>query len=85
MQLLVCMIHQCLHRDETHSGKQRVETVDLLSFCHICIILSDAFQRQFLHQVNFIRFLQMIVLDQKIITSQNAKDFFTFMNDEINL
>lgn len=39
--------------------------MDLLPFSDISVILGDTFQCELLHQVNFIRFLQMGSLKQK--------------------
>lgn len=53
----------------THPRKERVETVDLLSFSDVRIVLRDALQGQFLHQVDLIRLLQVLVLDGTYILS----------------
>lgn len=52
-------------KSNTHPGKQGVEAMDLLPFSDISVILSDTFQCELLHQVNFIRFLQMGSLKKK--------------------
>ena len=49
----------------THLREKRVEAVDLLSFCHIGIVLGDALQGELLHQVDLVRLLQVFVLDKK--------------------
>lgn len=46
--------------------------MDLLPFSDISVILSDTFQCELLHQVNFIRFLQMGSLKKKNINKTTA-------------
>lgn len=55
----------------THPRKQRVETVDLLSLSHVGVVLSDALQGQLLHQVDLIRLLQMLALEETFTRSLN--------------
>lgn len=62
-----------------HPGKERVETVDLLPFSHVRIILSDALQSQLFHKVDLIRLLQMFVLDGVENNNNNlSKHFFYY-------
>lgn len=83
-----CLITE-LWATETHPRKQRVETVDLLPFSHVGVVLSDALQGQLLHQVDLIRLLQVLVLCKTVhfclslgkkkvlsIISENEMTFF---------
>lgn len=72
MQLFEALSMKALY---THPRKERVETVDLLSLSHIGIILGDALQGQFLHQVDLVRLLQVFALNE-------TKYFYVFKKKE---
>jgi len=47
-----------------YPGEQRVEAVDFLSLGDVGVVLSNALQSQLLHQVDLIRFLKVLGLQQ---------------------
>lgn len=47
-----------------YPGEQRVEAVDFLPLCDVGVVLSNALQSQFLHQVNLIGFLKVLGLEE---------------------
>lgn len=51
-----------MQKGNTYPGEQGVKAMDLLPFGYISIILRNALQRKFLHQVDLIRFLQVCSL-----------------------
>lgn len=55
-------LEQILEGMSTYPWEQCVETVHFLSFCHIGIVLSDAFQCQLIHQIDFIWLLKVFGL-----------------------
>lgn len=57
-----------------YPGEQCVETVHFLSFCHISIVLSDAFQSQLIHQIDFIWLLKVFALQQESVISMIKQD-----------
>jgi len=48
----------------THFREERVEAVDFLLFLYKSVILWDAFQRQLIHQVDLVRVVQVLPLEQ---------------------
>ena len=49
-------------------GEECIETVNLLSFLHVCIVLCDSLQSQFIHQVDGIGTSQVFVLHQNLVS-----------------
>lgn len=52
-------------RVKTYLGEKSIETVDLLSFFDIGIILGDTSKRKFIHEINFVRGSHVLVLTMK--------------------
>lgn len=52
-------------RGAAYPGEERVEAVDLLPLGDVGVVLSDALQREFLHQVDLVGFLQVLGLQHK--------------------
>lgn len=50
----------------SYPGEQSVEAVDLLPLCNVGVELSDALQGQLLHQVDLVRFLEMLGLQRQM-------------------
>lgn len=49
-----------------YPGEECVEAVNFLPFGDVGIVLSDALQRQLLHQVDLVGFLQVFALKHRV-------------------
>lgn len=60
-----CTNNKKLFSKFSYPGEERVETVHFLPLCNVGIVLSDALQSQFIHQVNLIRLSKMFSLHRQ--------------------
>ncbi len=70
----------------TYLGEQRVQAMNLLAFLYECIVLGNTSQRQFLHQIDFVRVAHVAVLFMEMSsahTNTSSQPRITITHPEI--